>query len=576
MPVLNWISSTENRLIACADSNKWFEPIEGESFPVIPATLVRDLAISNGRTGSRRLPYAHPSPLLIRGALITGELNLQGMTLSRTIWFENCRFDGFVHLSDCVAKTLSFTKSHLPKGLRARRMQVKGSLFLNGGFVADDEVDLDDVSLDGNLECTGGTFNTAPDRQCALTAIHARVGGSVNLNSDDRLGKFIARGKVTIDGANIEGDLECAGGFFEKTFQAQGLSCRGLYLNNGFTGKGPVDFMGLFARGQVSCRGGNFLHECANWKEKEDEDDFSLRLRFAEIGSGLLFDKAESGISDHPHAHATICGILDLSHAKCVVYRDSRDSWPPPGKLQLDGFTYEHFHDCPTDWETRRDWLKLQQRDSTHGTFHPQPWTQTIKVLRDTGCDLDSRKLAICREVELARSNRWTISLERGALRKLFLNIPGLWNGFLRYAVGYGYEPWRALYWSLGFFAFGWLVFATAANLGYMAPRESSVQIHLTDVPLNGSPKRHLPQEYPRFNAPLYALDVYLPIIELGPDKAWEPSDVQIGHRRNTKDDGWTQFIRLVLGHDWTTTGVRAEKARARSSQTEAYPAFAR
>jgi hypothetical protein len=499
--------------------------------------------------------------LLVRGARITGCLNLRGVTLKRDIWFEKCAFDEIVQLSDSKTKTVSFLGSHLTKGLRAKRATIKGSLYLTDGFVAEGEVNLEDVTIERNLDCGGGRFiyKKHKDDKFALVADNARIGGDVRLNilsSGDAIAtapnmNFVSRGGVHFTGAIVTGDFDCSGGSFCNSggvaVDAGGLSCRNLFLGTNFSAEGKVDFIGVRTKGQVTCNGGKFSNEGGD----------ALVLRFAHIGSQLLFDNScDGGAKREP---ACIQGTLDLSQATCVVYRDSLHSWPPQDKLLIDGFTYEYFHDCPTDWKTRRDWLKLQKPDSAHGTFHPQPWTQAIKVLRDAGSDLDSRQLAICRDIELAHHTRWTISVERGVWKRS-RKIGSLWDVFLHFAVGYGYKPWRAFYWSLAFFAFGWLTFATAANLGYMAPRESSVQTYLAGAPLADIPKRHLPAEHPRFNAPLYALDVYLPIIELGPDKAWEPSDVQIGHRRNTNDGGWTQFIRLVLGHDWTTTGVRAEK----------------
>ena len=63
----------------------------------------------------------------------------------------------------------------------------------------------------------------------------------------------------------------------------------------------------------------------------------------------------------------------------------------------LDGFTFERFYECPTDWKSHAEWLKRQTPEhlglaSTDGASHrsafrPQPWAQTIKVLRDMGND---------------------------------------------------------------------------------------------------------------------------------------------------------------------------------------------
>jgi hypothetical protein len=247
-----------------------------------------------------------------------------------------------------------------------------------------------------------------------------------------------------------------------------------------------------------------------------------------------------------------------LSQAKARAYSDDESSWAEDGRLVLDGFVWERFHECDTSWPTRYAWLRRQPgrhlglartgvastRDGPKpagsppgsSSFRPQPWLQTVKVLRDMGHDDDARELAMLREIMRAQSagTRWHIKL---------------WLHLLRVTIGNGYKPQRALYWSLGFFLLGWLVFAAAADLGFMAPRDGGVIAYLASTP-----GAKLPATFTRFNAPIYALDNFLPIVELGQDQAWQPSDVRIGHRRITDDSKWVEGARLALGHDWSIT----------------------
>src|SRR5581483_419439 len=98
-----------------------------------------------------------------------------------------------------------------------------------------------------------------------------------------------------------------------------------------------------------------------------------------------------------------------------------------------------------------------------------------------------------------------------------------LWYWFIGRTVGYGYRPELALAWSLAFWLVGVLVFAGAAEYGFIAPRDGQVLVEV----LEGK-EPFVPDSYPRFNAFIYAADAYLPIIELGQDEAWTLS--------NTKD----------------------------------------
>ncbi|HEY4941100.1 MAG TPA: hypothetical protein VII56_06705 [Rhizomicrobium sp.] len=581
----------EERLVECSANGTFWEPdkVDGKEPDMDPANAATWNNRTFGADTIRRLAIGDPGPdknnpwpksdrpLLIKGARISEMLDLRGVTLKRELWLEQCAFDELVQLSGSKTKTVSFLGSHLAKGLRAKRATIKGSLLLNNGFVAGDEVNLEDVTIDGNLECAGGSFRDKsrnPDKH-ALMADNAKIGGDVRLSVGpiaDQIAnpnrKFRARGNVRFVGASVAGDFDCHGGRFHNrgnmAIDAGALSCRNLYLSEGFVAKGGVSLVGLRTQGQVACIDGRF----------SNKDKDALVLRFADIGSSLLFsnphvDKSNANDGRADLKSASIRGTLDLSEGKCRAFRDSQDAWPKDGKLLLDGFTYEHFLDCPTDWRTRQTWLKLQNPDPTDGTLRPQPWTQAIKVLHDMGADLDSRQLAVRRDAELAHSRRWTISLGRGA-RKQSRQFGSLWDLFLHFAVGYGYKPWHAFYWSLGFFAFGWLTFATAANLGYMAPRQSGAQVYLQNV---GKPS--LPVHYTEFDAPLYALDIFLPIVELGQDEAWEPSDKQTGQAQFAQASSWTQTFRLVLGQDWSVSAAPTNSGKTSFSGLAAFAAGA-
>jgi hypothetical protein len=196
-------------------------------------------------------------------------------------------------------------------------------------------------------------------------------------------------------------------------------------------------------------------------------------------------------------------GDIDLRDTETKTFSDDAGSWA--GRIWLDGFTYNRFADCPTDWKSRLDWLNRQPEDHLGKDFRPQPWAQLIKALRQMGHDEDARMIAI----ERARA------IERKETRRPVK----LWYRFLGATVGYGYRPWRPLIWSAGFLLVGWLVFWTAADMGYMAPRDGTVITYLTE-----HPDAEVPVFYPEYSAFMYALDAYLPVIEFGQISAWEPT----------------------------------------------------
>lgn len=85
--------------------------------------------------------------------------------------------------------------------------------------------------------------------------------------------------------------------------------------------------------------------------------------------------------------------------------------------------------------------------------------------------------------------------------RRATLRLPGRLFGYLVDAlVGYGYRTWLAGFWLLGFWALGTVSF----TLDPSTPRN--------------------PAEAPTPNPALQALDLLLPIVNLGHDNAWNPS----------------------------------------------------
>jgi hypothetical protein len=67
--------------------------------------------------------------------------------------------------------------------------------------------------------------------------------------------------------------------------------------------------------------------------------------------------------------------VLNLDGASVGVLFDDPHSWPAPGKLILDGLSYQRLPDT----RSRLRWLALQPE------YHPQPYRQLAKVLREQG-----------------------------------------------------------------------------------------------------------------------------------------------------------------------------------------------
>jgi hypothetical protein len=409
--------------------------------------------------------------------------------------------------------------------INANGATVSHNVAMNGSFRAEGGVSLVAAEIGGQLQCDGGSFLNEGHK--ALNASGTRIRSSVFLTAD-----FEAHGEVNFVGAEIDGDFGCDGGTFRNpgkiALDASPIRCRNLYMRYNFNASGSVELAGANVEGHLQCRGGVFVNEGGD----------ALTLNYAQIGSAIRFEGKM--VEGRKWPAASFTGRLDLSQATCRSFSDAKAAWPKKGKLVLDGFTYERFHDCPTDWKSRRKWLKLQIRDHLDNSFRPQPWTQAVEVLRAMGHEREAKELAVCRELARAQSRSTKLHIK-------------LWHFLLRITVGNGYKPSRALWWSLAFVMAGWLVFATAGSLGYMAPRDGNVRV--TEVwnhpEKNKTGVPELPRTYPPFNSFVYALDAYLPIIEFGQEQAWEPSTKKsiavMQVPQNPSVDRWLSHAHLKL-----------------------------
>jgi hypothetical protein len=362
---------------------------------------------------------------------------------------------------------------------------VKGSVFLNQGFKATGTVRLVGAQIGSNLSCSGGQFEPAQGE--ALIADRAVVKGSVFLEEG-----FKATGEVRLLGAQIGSNLACRGGQFEPT-QGNALSADGAIVKGGF-----------------------FFRNLAK-------------------------------------------PVKVVSLASVVVGRliDDENAWG--SGLVLDGFTYAHLAGgAPCSARARLAWLEKQipahrGAQDQGADFRPQPWRQLQTVLRDMGHIEDARQVAIAFENRLRQIGRIGVTptgwnpVRAGIFRT---TANGAHWAFWALA-GYGYRPMRLLMW----FVVVWLscaafysalalppqgVFAPSdplvfqhADYAACVPSSDAAQTELAKTKNAAPPTvkgagnwylcEKLREEYSTFSPLAYSLDVLLPLVDLGQEKAWGP-----------------------------------------------------
>jgi hypothetical protein len=388
------------------------------------------------------------------------------------------------------------------------RMSVQGSVFLRDGFTAEGEVRLLGAQVNGNLECNGGKFKNPGGS--ALNADRINVKGNVLLHNG-----FVAEGEVDLPGAQIGNNLACDAGILKNSggtaLNADSVNVRGfVFFRGSFSADGEVNLLSAQIGDNLECDGGTFHNSggiALNADRVSVQGDVLLRDGFSAEGEVRLADSVVRGTIVWIGLRNPERLSLNLSNASAGAICDEKSSWPGQGKLNLDGFVYNHITSGLTDAKNRLAWLKLQQ------PFTPQPYRQLAKVMHNAGVDRGARRVLFAMEDHL-----WK---EEHTLSATLFRWP------LSLVVGYGYYPIRALAGLAILVLAGWGVFAGARLAGAMVPREEAAY---TQFKTTGHPPSH----YEPLGPFVYSLENSLPLVKLGQTDRWGPDPTPNWHPSNS------------------------------------------
>lgn len=496
--------------------------------------------------GDEQAPV-HEHGVQLAGALIDGLLDLAGCRIPHNMDLKHCRFTKLLFAQDArVQGLITLQGSYLTQGINADRLQCDGGLFLRNGFKATGEVRLLGAQIGGNLTCSGGQFEVKEGD--ALSFDRAVVKGDVFFNGD-----FKAIGKVRLLGALIGGNLDCSGAQFEvkegDALTADGATVEGdVHFNDGFKAFGKVRLLGAQIRGDLACRGGQF----------EAKKGDALSVDGATVEGVWHFRGLERPVR------------VKSSHMQVAVLVDAIDSWAE-GSV-LDGLRYGAFGgDAPTRATARLRWLRKQGAGHLGAAdggedFRPQPWRQLQRVLRDMGHVEEARQVGIAFEQQLRAAGRiggtapgtWAVAAE------VKRAIARAGHGLFGWLAGYGYRPMRlmfgmAMVWMVCGICFWLLALPPNDAIGPSDPLVFQNERYAACVPDSpaaasaaASGAQHagnwylcgpLPAEYSTFSPLVYSLDIILPLVDLGQEKAWGP--LVPTPQRNA----WNEWLALSPGH---------------------------
>ena len=444
--------------------------------------------------------------LRLRGARVTGVLDLRSVDITAAVSLHQCEFDEIVTLAGTIPG-VGFHDCRL-RGIDARGARIDGSLSLHSS------------RIDGALVLSGASVNGELDLRCmelisrdgvAISARRLTVAG--NLLACD----LSAEGRLDLAGAAIAGTLDfsrsCVRDRTGQAVAAERISVGDHLDFTGFSSLGQVMLRGgridgqvLFGGAQLVNPGRYALHASALtvgdsvflWRGFTVDGEIVLRrtrvngaLVFEPTGpivldaSGLTADSISVRVDD-PHTAA-----VDLRLTRTRKLSGDTEHWP--GKSRLDGLLYETL-DPHLPAEKRLAWLRRDEDG-----YVPQPYEQLAAVYRQIGHDIDARHVLLAKQ----RLRRNTLS-----------PIGRIWGYIQDWMVGYGYQPARALTWLLTLLCIGTVVFSISP------PRPMHIG------------------ETPHFSSFIYALDLLLPIVNFGQQSAWSPEGA----------DQWLAYFLVAAG----------------------------
>ncbi|ACI97829.1 hypothetical protein [Rhodospirillum centenum] len=500
-----------------------------------------DLRLLGARVGG---DMSFRTATLAGGAM--GALSADGVTVEGSLFCdEGFNARGTVRLPFAqIGRDAYFRKAVLNGGetiaLFADGSAIKGNLFCDQSFITMGAVRIATAHVGGGAFFHGAILNGGGES--ALIGDRAEIRG--NLFCKDG---FTARGSIKIIAARIGGSADFNGAHLDgggnAALFADGADIRGeLSFGSGFTAKGTVCLPSAHIGVTVSfidavLDGGS--GQALNAENLKVQGGLLCRDKTRINGGVSVAGISIQGLLDWRPASWT--GMLDLSHARAVVWADnwSGRKWDCDGapRIILRDFRFDSFlvaDFVKSDAVSRLNWLKAALGDD----FVPGPYENLARVLRAAGDDAGAKRVGL--EKERART-RHEVKSSNGRLPR---SARWLWGAFLDLTIGYGYQWWRGGAFGLLFLLLvGWGVFNSSGPLdtggsGIIKPALPVAFIEdlgrrIDDRPLwpGETPSHHgigyrLPPEYPPFSGFCYSLDTLLPLIDLGQSGAWSPSPI--------------------------------------------------
>jgi hypothetical protein len=531
-----------------------------------PARRIRATLLQSIMSASPGPLPALCCPLRIRGAEIVGPLLAPSAALGSgghiALMFVACSFDAPVDFSGADFISLRFVDCTLPA-------------FIGSSISTKADLDLSGCRLHG---VSGYESELADVGSCAVYLNNARIGGHLLFRST-AASRFSASGTLRLDGARIDGDVSLEGALLDgrgdAALHAHSMHVGGNVVLNPVFGyrceaNGEVALVASQIRGDLSCDAarlsnpsGRALH-CEDlkvesvWLTAQSSIDVpfeaSGRLNFlsATVGGSFFLMGArlspgpdyrgmlgiggpvaanlqqtrisnalvlsnngalEPGTPAVPPSQkaAPVAGWFLLSGAEVRTIIDNTETgWPGTGYLDLEGTSYERIRNVDDGDLVRKRiaWLHRQYPGgkSDASNFRPQPYEALSRALRASGLTQEADAIAVDK-IRMRLAARVD-----GPLARVFPSL-------LMLVSHHGYSSRRALIAFTVFVLLGAAMY-TAALWGFQQPFlpvEAAAEATRYVLPF-GLGHVDAARGCPGLDVLQYALDLALPVIELGQD----------------------------------------------------------
>ncbi|WP_128434797.1 pentapeptide repeat-containing protein [Streptomyces cyaneus] len=445
-------------------------------------------------------------------------LDAQSIEVGEDFWASGLDCAGTVFLNNArIQDVLAFRGSRITgdSGLQAPELTVGGGLFLDSGFSGTGQINLYGASIGGSVrldDCRLDGPGAGPGAY-ALNLSCAEIGGDIWAGRG-----LVVQGPAIVRDTSVRGSVVLRGARFdissgvptaEAALDASRLRVGGdIDCRDGFTAHGMIDLRDSRIGGSVLFEGAELTaldnrHPALRGNGVETGGVFNLCDGFTAHGrislisvtvrSRACFDDAvlaapadewavsfigSSATILSLHLREAPAGVIDLRQSRIGLLEDAPAAWPTG--LVLDGAVYDNLHPA-LPARARLPWLS---RDPAG--LVPQPYEQLAATYQRQGQDADARAVLVAKH----RSMRRTLSPPAR-----------LWSLLQDATVGYGYRPLRAVWLLLCLLTTGTALFSAWPP---MAVGDGKV---------------------PPFQPAIYTLDLLLPLVDLGQERSYAPTD---------------------------------------------------